>query len=303
VKPTLLVLAAGMGSRYGGVKQIDPVGINGEALIDFSIYDALHHGFDRIVFVIRREIEADVRQFFSGKFEDRADVAYVYQELSDLPGEFEVSAVREKPWGTAHAIWAARKAIRKPFAVINGDDFYGREAFGAMGAHLSEMPVGSSDYAMVGYVLENTLSEHGTVSRGICDVDKSGFLSGIKEHTKIGRKEDGTIGSWNDEGELIANFTGKELCSMNMFGFSPEVMGHIEEGFSTFLRENGTEPKAEYYIPTLVQDRIDAGVSRCRVLTSDARWFGITYREDKARVVDAVRELQTGGTYPAPLWA
>lgn len=291
-----------MGSRYGGVKQIDPVGINGEALIDFSIYDALQNGFDRIVFVIRREIEADVRQFFSGKFEGRADVEYVYQELADLPGEFEVSAVREKPWGTAHAIWAARKAIRKPFAVINGDDFYGREAFGVMGTHLSQMAVDSSDYAMVGYVLQNTLSEHGTVSRGICDVEESGYLTGIVEHTKIGRKEDGTIGSWNDSGELVASFTGKELCSMNMFGFSPEVMGHIEEGFSDFLRNRGTDPKAEYYIPSLVQDRIDAGVSRCRVLTSDARWFGITYRQDKPRVVDAVRELQTGGVYPAPLW-
>lgn len=291
-----------MGSRYGGVKQIDPVGTNDEALIDFSIYDALQNGFDRIVFVIRREIEADVRQFFSGKFEGKAEVAYVYQELPDLPGGFEVSVVREKPWGTAHAIWAARKAIRKPFAVINGDDFYGREAFGVMGSHLSQMSVDSSDYAMVGYVLENTLSEHGTVSRGICDVDENGYLTGIEEHTKIGRKDDGTIGSWNDSGELLANFTGKELCSMNMFGFSPEAMAHIEEGLSNFLREKGTNPKAEYYIPTLVQDRIDAGASRCRVLTSDARWFGITYREDKPRVVDAVRELQTSGVYPAPLW-
>jgi NDP-sugar pyrophosphorylase family protein len=302
VKPTLLVLAAGMGSRYGGVKQIDPVGINGEALIDFSIYDALQHGFDRIVFVIRREIEGDVRQFFSGKFEGKADVAYVYQELADLPGDFEVSAVREKPWGTAHAIWAARAAIRKPFAVINGDDFYGREAFGVMGSHLSEMAVDSPDYAMVGYVLENTLSEHGTVSRGICDVDEKGYLTGIEEHTKIGRKEDGSIGSWNDRGERIVEFSGKELCSMNMFGFGPEVMGHIEEGFSAFLRDRGKNPKAEYYIPTLVQDRIRAGESRCRVLTSDARWFGITYRQDKPRVVDAVRELQSAGVYPAPLW-
>ncbi|MFP4300926.1 MAG: NDP-sugar synthase [Spirochaetaceae bacterium] len=302
MKPTLLVLAAGMGSRYGGVKQIDPVGTNGEALIDFSIYDALQHGFDRIVFVIRREIEEDVRHFFSGKFEKDAEVAYVYQELSDLPGDFEVSAVREKPWGTAHAVWAARKAIRKPFAVINGDDFYGREAFATLGNHLAGVSSDSTEYSMVGYVLENTLSEHGTVSRGICEVNDEGYLTGVVEHTKIGRTDDGTIGSWDERGELVATFTGKELCSMNMWGFSPAVMGHIEEGFARFLREKGRQPKSEYYIPTMVQDRINGGSSRCRVLSSDAQWFGITYREDKPRTVEAVRELQATGVYPAPLW-
>lgn len=302
MKPTLLVLAAGMGSRYGGVKQIDPVGLNGEALIDFSIYDALNNGFDRVVFVIRREIEKDVRQFFSGKFEDKADIAYVYQDLADIPGEHRISAVREKPWGTAHAVWSARKAIKKPFAVINGDDFYGSAAFGVIGEHLSSMAADSVDYAMVGYVLENTLSEHGTVSRGICEVDGDGYLARIEEHTKIGRREDGTVISWAEDGSVRATFTGKELCSMNMFGFSPEAMGHIEAGFSRFLDERGEEPKAEYYIPTMVQDRINSGESRCRVLTSDARWFGITYREDKPRVVEEVRALQTGGSYPAPLW-
>ena len=302
MKPTLLVLAAGMGSRYGGVKQIDPVGIDGEALIDFSIYDALQHGFDRIVFVIRREIEEDVRGFFSGKFEGKAEVAYVYQELADTPGEHRLSAVREKPWGTAHAIWAARREIRKPFAVINGDDFYGRAAFGVMGEHLGAMGGESSEYAMVGYVLENTLSEHGTVSRGICQVDEEGYLTGIEEHTKIGRDEEGRVVSWDESGAVRATFSGGEICSMNMFGFSPAVMAHIEEGFSAFLDEKGEEPKAEYYIPTLVQERINAGRSRCRVLTSDARWFGITYREDKPRVVDAVRALQNEGHYPAPLW-
>ena len=302
MNPTLLVLAAGLGSRYGGVKQIDPVGITDEALIDFSIYDALQHGFEDVVFVIRREIEEDVRRFFTGKFEGEASVRYVHQELSDLPGEFEASAGREKPWGTAHAIWAARKAITAPFAVINGDDFYGQDAFSVMADHLRAMERESSDYAMVGYILEKTLSEHGTVSRGICDVDTDGFLTGIEEHTKIGRDDSGRIVSWDEKGGVRAEFTGREICSMNMFGFAPTVMEHIEEGFSRFLRQKGQNPKSEYYIPTLVQDRISQGKSRCRVLTSEARWFGITYREDKPRVVEAVRGLQSEGEYPAPLW-
>ncbi|MFP4329647.1 MAG: nucleotidyltransferase family protein [Alkalispirochaetaceae bacterium] len=303
MKPTLLVLAAGMGSRYGGVKQIDPVGLNGEALIDFSIYDALEHGFDRIVFVIRREIEGEVRQFFSGKFEERAEVLYVYQDLADLPGNYEVRAVREKPWGTAHAVWAARDVIRKPFAVINGDDFYGRDAFGVIAEYLDGMSSQSEDYTMVGYTLVNTLSENGTVSRGICDVDEEGYLTGIEEHTKIGRDEKGVIRSWDESGQIRATFTGQEICSMNMFGFAPPVMEHIGVGFSAFLESRGTEPKSEYYIPGVVQERIAEGSSRCRVLSSTARWFGITYREDKEGVVESVRQLQNDGTYPAPLWA
>lgn len=305
MKPTLLVLAAGMGSRYGGVKQIDPVGVRGEAIIDYSIYDAIQAGFDRVVFVIRREIEAEVRQFFSGKFEDRIRVDYVYQDLRDVPEGFSVPRERTKPWGTAHALLSAREVIRAPFAVINGDDYYGRPALVAMAEYLSMLPLESTDYAMVGYRLDRTLSEHGTVSRGIVTHDDEGWLKTIEEHTKLewSRDEKGVVASLDDQGGLRARFTGSEPVSMNLFGFAPPAMGQFGRMFARFLELHGSEPKSEFYIPYGMSLLRERGEARMKVLRSDSEWFGVTYQEDRPRVVERFRSLVEAGVYPAPLWS
>ena len=305
MKPTLVVLAAGMGSRYGGVKQIDPVGPGGEAIIDYSIFDAIRSGYDRVVFVVRPEIEADVREFFAGKFEGRIRVDYVHQVLSDLPAGFVVPAGRAKPWGTAHAVLAARGCIDAPFAVINGDDFYGRDALATMGDYLSSVPVDGSDYAMVGYRLDKTLSQNGTVSRGIVEHDGEGWLVSIEEHTKLERRGDAVV-SWDDgdgsAGAERARFGGGEATSMNLFGFTPRAMGQFMERFGEFLQARGAEAKGEFYIPYAMNRLKERGEARMRVLRSDAQWFGVTYREDRPGVVERIRTLVDAGVYPAGLW-
>lgn len=301
MKPTLLVLAAGMGSRYGGVKQIDPVGPSGEAIIDYSVYDAIQAGFGRVVFVVRREIEEDVRAFFSGKFDGRLESAYVIQELSDVPERFTVPVERTKPWGTAHAVLAARDAIDTPFAVINGDDFYGRGALTTMATYLADRPVDGTDYAMVGYRLDKTLSENGTVSRGIVEHDDDGWLVSIEEHTKL-RPEGGGVVSLNEEGGERARFTGGEATSMNLFGFTPAAMGQFGDEFARFLDRYGNEPKSEFYIPYAMNLLKEEGRARMKVLRSDSDWFGVTYKEDRPDVVARIRRLVDAGVYPEPLW-
>jgi len=293
MQPTLLVMAAGMGSRYGGLKQIDAVGPNGEAIIDYSIHDALRASFGRLVFVIRRDIEAPFREAIGGKFEKRIAVDYVFQELDKLPSGFTVPPGRAKPWGTTQAILMAEDAVREPFAAINADDFYGRESFQVMGDFLR---AGGSDCAMIGYTLRNTLSEHGSVSRGVCECDTAGFLKAVVELTKIEKLDRGA----KAEDRALS---GDELVSMNFWGFTPALFPQLREHFTGFLRRSGQELKSESYIPTTVNDLVASGEARVKVLRTPASWFGITYKEDKPQVVDSIRKLVADGKYPPKLWA
>ncbi|HVZ82797.1 MAG TPA: sugar phosphate nucleotidyltransferase [Terracidiphilus sp.] len=297
-KPTLLVLAAGMGSRYGGLKQIDPVGPSGETIMDYSIFDALRAGFGRVVFVIRRDIEEEFRATIGARFEQRVAVGYAFQQLDDLPAGFTVPEGRTRPWGTAHAILAARPVVREPFAVINADDFYGAQGYRALAAHLAS---GSADYAMVGFVLRNTLSEFGSVARGVCDVSAEGYLRGVVETTGIER--DGRGARTTDGAGRTAKLSGDEIVSMNMWGFLPGVFMQLEGYFAEFLRRHGTELTAECYLPSAVAAFIEAGAARVAVLPSRDAWFGVTYREDRPRVVESLRDLIRAGRYPETLWA
>jgi UTP-glucose-1-phosphate uridylyltransferase len=296
-KPTLLVLAAGMGSRYGGLKQIDPVGPNGETIIDYSIYDALRAGFGKLVFVIRHDFEKQFQESIGSRFEKRIPVEYVFQELDMLPPGFSVPAGRTKPWGTTHAILLAEHVVREPFAAINADDFYGRQAYLVLAQHLTS---GTADYAMVGFILRNTLSEHGSVARGVCHVDRQNYLQSVIEMTKIER--DGA-GVKNTEADgKITTLTGDEPVSMNYWGFTPAVFGHLRERFAGFLNNSGNDLKSECYIPSTVNELVTAGQARVKVLRSGDSWFGVTYREDRPRVVESIRKLIARGDYPAKLW-
>lgn len=296
---TLVVLAAGIGSRFGGVKQIQSVDDRDQAIIDYSVFDAKRAGFDRVVFVIRKEIEEDFRHFCRDRFTG-LEVSTVCQQLSDLPGGHSTPSDRKKPWGTGQAVLVTRETVKQPFAVINADDFYGRDAYDVLYRFLTEQEPASSSYAIVGYVLERTLSENGTVSRGICSADEKGNLLTIREHTKIGR-ESGRIVSRLPGGE-VTELTGKETVSMNLFGFTPHVFGQLEERFKRFLAERGTDPAAEFYIPAAMSELIRAGAARLTVLRSEAEWFGMTYREDVEGVVSRIRQLRQNGEYPMALW-
>lgn len=292
--PTLLILAAGMGSRYGGLKQIDAVGPSGETILDYSIYDALRAGFDQVVFVIRRDIEDAFRQSIGARFEQRARVKYVFQEIDDLPARFSVPVGRTKPWGTTQAVLAAAETIREPFAAINADDFYGAESFRALSRHLQTV---DSEYAMIGFILRNTLSEFGSVARGICKVDADGCLKSVVEMTSIER-----------DGEEIKagsdiRLSGDELVSMNMWGFMPDVFEKLRRRFQQFLETNGSDLRAECYLPNTVNSLIQSGESRMRVLSTSEAWFGVTYREDRPHVVESIGRLVRSGIYPERLWA
>jgi NDP-sugar pyrophosphorylase family protein len=297
MKPTLLVLAAGMGSRYGGLKQIDAVGPNGETIIDYSIYDALRAGFGRLVFVIRKDIEAQFREIVGARFEQRIPVEYVFQELDKLPVGFAVPAGRTKPWGTTHAILMAADAIQEPFAAINADDFYGRQSYSLLAQQLQS---GTTNGAMVGFILRNTLSEFGSVARGVCTVDAQDELKSVVELTKI--EPDGSGAKNTDAAGHITRLTGDEIVSMNFWGFTPEVFGHLKTQFAEFLKTKGGDLKAECYIPSVVSDLIAAGQMRAKVLRSADSWFGVTYREDRPRVVESVGKLIASGAYPQKLW-
>jgi UTP-glucose-1-phosphate uridylyltransferase len=299
--PTLVVMAAGMGSRYGGLKQIDPIGPNGEAILEYSVFDALRAGFGKVVFIIRKDIEEAFRASVGRRFEKRVAVEYAFQALDRLPSGFTVPAGRTKPWGTAHAVMSAAGIAREPFAVINADDFYGAASFAAMAGHLRGVrESGVAEGAMVGYILRNTLSDHGPVARGICREDAEGCLVDVVERTKIERE--GVEARFLDEKGAWQPIPGDAATSMNLWGFTPAIFPLLEEEFARFLRESGGDPKAEFYIPTPVQCLIAAKRLRVRVLRSGAPWFGITYRDDKPRVVESIRRLVEQGAYPARLW-
>jgi len=296
-KPTLLVLAAGMGSRYGGLKQIDPVGPAGETIIDYSIYDAMRAGFGKLVFVIRHDIEQQFREIVGSRFEPRIPVEYVFQELDKLPAGHTLPVGRTKPWGTTHAILMAEPVVKAPFAAINADDFYGRNAYRVMAQHLTS---GTPDYAMVGFTLKNTLSDHGSVARGVSRTNADNYLTSIGEMLKIER--DGA-GAKNTEADgQITRLTGDEAVSMNFWGFTPALFPQLQVEFEKFLKRAGGEQKSECYIPATVGELVTSGQARVKVLRSQDSWFGVTYREDRPVVVENIRKLVAQGDYPARLW-
>lgn len=302
MKPTLLVLAAGMGSRYGGLKQLDSVGPSGETIIDYSIFDAIHTGFGKVVFIIRRDIEEIFRAQVGSRYEDKITIAYAFQELDVLPQGFSLPEGREKPWGTGQAILCAAGEIDEAFIVINGDDFYGTGAFQTAADYLvnAEDAEGVADYSMVGFILRNTLSDFGSVCRGICACDEQQKLIGADECCGIERDGEGAAYT-NDAGQKI-EFTGDELVSMNMWGFTPSIFKHIESQFVGFLEERGSEMKSEFYIPTVVNTCLEEKSAAVSVLRSDSPWFGITYREDKDFVEKSIRVLVDQGVYPSQLF-
>jgi NDP-sugar pyrophosphorylase family protein len=294
---TLLVLAAGAGSRYGGLKQFEPVGPHDETIMEYSIFDAHRAGFSKIVFVIRKDKEEAFKHAVRSKFEKRIPIDYVFQEPGKLTTGFSVPEGRTKPWGTTHAILMAANLVHEPFAVINADDFYGAASFRALANHLQS---GTPDYSMMGFTLRNTLSEFGSVSRGVCHVDEEGYLKDITELRGIER-EGMHITNTDDEGKE-ANLTGSEVVSMNMWGFTPQAFPQLQRYFQDFLRKHGGDPKAECFIPTTVNDLLVAKQVKVKVLRSGESWFGVTYREDHPRVVHHIKELIESGSYPRRLW-
>ena len=301
MKLTLLVLAAGMGSRYGGLKQLDEVGPSGETVMDYSVFDAMRAGFDRVVFVIRKDIEEAFRAAIGSRYADRIEVAYAFQDMNDLPAGFRVPEGRTKPRGTGQAVYAARKLLDGPFAVINADDFYGADSYRKLAGYLKSAPEdGKIRGCIASFVLSNTLSENGSVSRGICSADAAGNLSKVVENTKIFRRDGKVISVQEDGAEL--EFTGEELVSMNSWGFMPELVGELERLFTGFLEEHGTELKSEFYLPFAVDTLIREGRAEIKMLKSEDSWFGITYREDKPFVQAALRKLVAEGAYPEKLF-
>lgn len=296
--PTLLVLAAGMGSRYGGLKQVDPVGPSGETILDYAVFDAIREGFGRVVFVIRKEFEEAFRTQVAAKYADKVKVDYVFQALDELPPGFAVPAGREKPWGTGHAVWCARDAVTEPFAVIGADDFFGRDAFRQLAGFLRERATADEQaapkFAMIGYRLLNTLSENGAVSRGVCATGADGYLEKVVEHTGIRREEAGTGAG--------KKYSGEETVSMNCWAFTPELFTGLNEQFEAFLEARGGELKSEFYLPEAVSEQVAQGLATVEVRTTTASWFGVTYREDKPRVQAALAELVAGGVYPQRLF-
>jgi len=298
MKPTLVILAAGMGSRYGGLKQLDEVGPNGEAIIDYSLFDAIRAGFGKVVFIIRRDFEDAFKARFDQKLKGKIDVEYVFQELTDLPVGFSIPEGREKPWGTGHAIRSARNVVDAPFSAINADDFYGVEAYQTVVDFLTS-DVAKDQYAMVGYRMDKTLSENGSVSRGLCVTNSEQNLVDIDELTKITSEPEG-IFYYRDQNKTPLK--GNETVSMNFWGFHPSLFEHLEQGFIEFLTEKGTELKSEFFIPIFVDELIKAEKTKVRVLTSDASWFGVTYQEDKPVVKERINQLIEEGKYPSSLW-
>jgi UTP-glucose-1-phosphate uridylyltransferase len=298
ISPTLLVLAAGMGSRYGGLKQVDPVGPSGEAIVDYSIYDALRAGFAKVVFVIRKDIEPSFRMTVGARFERHVDVEYVFQELDKLPPGSSIPAGRTKPWGTLHAVLMASDAINEPFAVINADDFYGAESYRSLARHLQSDLL---NYAMVGFVLRNTLSDFGPVSRGVCQVDGDDFLQNIVELTNIVR--DGAHAMNTDATGRVTNLSSDEVVSMNMWGFTPHIFEQLREIFHEFLGRSGSDLSSESYLPSAVNELVLAGRAHVKVLRTNDSWCGITYREDHPRVVERISQLIRDGFYPKRLWS
>lgn len=301
-KPILVVMAAGIGSRYGGMKQIDPVGPSGEIVLDYAVYDAVRAGFGRVVFVIREEIEEAFRERFGSTIERHVDTRYVYQSLDALPEGYAVPEGRAKPWGTAHAVLCAAEAVDAPFAVINADDFYGRDSFRVLHDYLVSVrdDQGIFDYCMVGFRLWNTLTEHGHVSRGVCTIGEDGFLRSIVERTKIQRF--GGAAQYAVSDDEWVDIPGDSVVSMNMWGFTPSYLEELQRRFPRFLDRNAENPKAEFFVPTVVNELVEEGRARVKVLPTADRWFGVTYREDRRMVVDAIAGLVDEEVYPSKLW-
>jgi hypothetical protein len=300
MKPTLFVLAAGMGSRYGGLKQLDGVGPSGETIMDYSIYDAVHAGFGKLVFVIRKSFEKDFREKIVKKYEHRIPVELVFQDLDNLPEGFSVPEGREKPWGTNHAVMMGKDVIHEPFAVINADDFYGRESYKILADYLSALNETRNQYCMVGYRVGNTLSESGTVARGICETDAEGNLTGVVERTQVMRI-DGEV-KYKDENDQWISIPDNTPVSMNMWGFTPDYFEHSEKYFVEFLKKNIQNPNAEFFIPLVVNDLIVNKTAKVKVLDTPSKWFGVTYAEDRPGVVAKLQQLVDDGVYPSPLW-
>ena len=290
MKPTLLILAAGMGSRYGGLKQLDQMGPNGETILDYSVRYAAQSGYGKVVLVIRRSMEADFQEYILPRYKNVIPVEYVFQELDMLPAGFSVNPERVKPYGTAHAILVAKDAIKEPFTVINADDFYGKEPFQILGDYLRDVTANDpTAFAMVGYRLDKTLSENGTVSRGVCQVDGNGYLTIVKEMRKIGRTDHGIE---NNEAGVVTPLTGEEPVSMNFWGFSPRFFDTLGEMFAQFLKDNEGNIKAEFPIPDAVTSVMQRGLVTVRVLPTTAEWFGVTYAEDRPKVVEKLKHVE-----------
>lgn len=286
---TLVIMAAGMGSRFGGLKQAEPVGKNGEAIVDYSVYDAMEAGFDKVVFVIKHSIEEDFKKLVGDRIAKKIKVEYAFQEMNDLPEGFTCPETRQKPWGTGQAILACRDIVKEPFAVINADDYYGKTAFKVMYEELSREAAG--EYCMVGFKLANTLTENGTVSRGVC-VSEDGYLKEVNEITKLKDCK-----AFDDDGKVIGEYAPDTLVSMNMWGLTPDIFGYLAEDFKVFLKDNLGESKKEFFIPLEIDALIKRGEKKVRVLSSPDRWYGVTYREDKQSVVDAIAEMTAKGMY------
>ena len=302
-KPVLVIMAAGMGSRYGGLKQLDPVGSHGQLIIDYSIFDARRAGFETVIFVIKPEIEADFKAAIGGRVSRVMDVKYVYQLKEDLPEGYAVPATRVKPWGTAHAALAARKIVNGPFAVVNADDYYGPESYRKLFDYLSTHPDGDVyEYVMVGYLAKNTVTEHGAVARGVCEETEDGFLTRVVERTRI--EKGPPLRFTEDDGKTWTELDGDAIVSMNMWGFNRSFLDEALARFPAFLDKTLAEnpEKGEYFLPTVVSQLIDEGKARVKVLRSADKWYGVTYREDKPAVVAALAEKTAAGLYPDRLW-
>ncbi|MGM9760163.1 MAG: nucleotidyltransferase [Parabacteroides sp.] len=300
MKPTLFVLAAGMGSRYGGLKQLDGLGPNGETIMDYSIFDAIRGGFGKLVFVIRKSFEDDFRSKILSKYENHIPCELVFQDLNDLPEGFTCPEGRQKPWGTNHAVLMGKSVIKEPFAVINADDFYGRDSFAVIGKKLSEMGDKQNDYCMVGYRVGNTLSESGSVARGVCETNDEGFLTGVVERTAI-EKIDGEIQFIDENGQKVV-LDENVPVSMNMWGFTPDYFVHSEKYFVEFLKKNIENLKSEFFIPLVVNELITNHIATVKVLDTTAKWFGVTYAADRQGVVDKIQALVDAGEYPNKLF-
>ncbi len=303
-KPVLIIMAAGMGSRYGGLKQIDPVDEGGHIIMDFSIYDAVKAGFEKVIFIIKKENEQDFKEKIGNRLEQRIEVEYVFQDIANLPEGFEVPEGRMKPWGTAHAVLSCLPVVDGPFAVINADDYYGQQAFRMIYEFLADHEdTDKFQYTMVGYLLENTLTENGHVARGVCETDQNGKLTEITERVRIEKHEDGPAYT-EDDGATWTSLSGDTVVSMNMWGFTKSMMPEIRDRFAAFLTENLPKNplKCEYFLPFVVDELIREGKAEVTVLKSRDRWYGVTYREDKPVVVKAIQDLKDQGLYPQNLW-
>ena len=301
MKPTLFILAAGMGSRYGGLKQLDGLGPNGETIMDYSVYDAIRAGFGKIVFVIRHDFEDEFRKKIISKYEGKIPVEVVFQDINNIPEEFKskVNPERSKPWGTNHAVMMGKDAIREPFGVINADDYYGAESFKLLADFLKSVEGEKGKYCMIGFRVENTLSENGGVSRGLCEVSPEGYLTGVTECHGIERKNGGLVHIVDDR---EVSFPEHVSVSMNMWGFTPDYFDYSEKAFVEFLKENADQLKSEFYIPTVVNDLIKEGKITLKVIQTPSKWFGVTYAADRDATVAQFKQLAEDGVYPSKLF-